>query len=387
MDKLQSRDNKTKPSPNEILEQAYQEATSTLGVSTIKEENIRERIGLVSQGKGNKSCVRALLACALAKTYDPLLDIRKPYTKIGTPDVYSGRDYDEKYIGPFILKYALPCNETTAFLTPAFRNRNTTLTATFDLVGRPPQIYSAFLQLLADVHENKVLANDILIETIKSLIFNKSQNELRIRELYNNLKKEISGNILAAEAIIKIIEHHLSLSGSSRLPVLIVATIYKIAEKYLGEQVLPLEAHNAADKQTGSLGDLHITRNDNHHIVTVYEMKNRPVTSNDIELALIKITQHPSIHNYIFISTENVEQNVKDYASKMYARTGGIEIVVLDCLDFLRYFLHLFYRLREAFIDTYQEMVLNEPESAVSQNIKEALLLLRTAAEKTNISQ
>lgn len=68
----------------------------------------------------------------------------------------------------------------------------------------------------------------------------------------------------------------------------------------------------------------------------------------------------------------------------VYARTGGIEFVVLDCIGFLRHFLHLFHRLRMQFLEAYQELVLAEDESAVRQPLKEAFLALRIAAESAN---
>jgi DNA adenine methylase len=58
-----------------------------------------------------------------------------------------------------------------------------------------------------------------------------------------------------------------------------------------------------------------------------------------------------------------------------------VEIVVLDCVGFLRHFLHLFHRLRTDFLDAYQELLLAEPDSAVSHALKEAFLTLRKAAE------
>lgn len=72
---------------------------------------------------------------------------------------------------------------------------------------------------------------------------------------------------------------------------------------------------------------------------------------------------------------------MKEYATNIYEITGGIEIVILDCLSFLRHFLHLFHRLRMQFLEAYQTLVLAEPESAVSQPLKEAFLALRQAAE------
>ena len=54
---------------------------------------------------------------------------------------------------------------------------------------------------------------------------------------------------------------------------------------------------------------------------------------------------------------------------------------MLDCIGFLRHFLHFFHRVRIEFLNTYQSLVLDEPGSAVSQPLKEAFLTLRQAAE------
>ncbi|HXZ05551.1 MAG TPA: hypothetical protein VEH81_11995 [Ktedonobacteraceae bacterium] len=108
-------------------------------------------------------------------------------------------------------------------------------------------------------------------------------------------------------------------------------------------------------------------------------MKTRRVTQNDIDRALQKINY--KIDNYIFITTEDISEQVHDYAASIYERTGGIEVVILDCIGFLRHFLHLFHRLRMLFLEAYQELLLKEPESAVSQPLKEAFLALRQAAE------
>ena len=59
---------------------------------------------------------------------------------------------------------------------------------------------------------------------------------------------------------------------------------------------------------------------------------------------------------------------VSDHAATLYESTGGTEFVVLDCLGFLRHFLHLFHRRRGKFLDAYQSLV------------KAAFLALRAAA-------
>jgi DNA adenine methylase len=172
--------------------------------------------------------------------------------------------------------------------------------------------------------------------------------------------------------------------------VLVVAAAYQSASDRLGESFLPLEKHNAADKQTNSLGDVEITLLNDNSIVTCYEMKTKKVLVTDINNAVQKIYKYISntghkIDNYIFITTETIDKEVEDYAATFYEKTGGVEIVVLDCLGFLRHFLHLFHRLRMEFLQEYQKLVLDEPDSAVSQPLKEAFLALRQASESLEV--
>jgi len=120
-------------------------------------------------------------------------------------------------------------------------------------------------------------------------------------------------------------------------------------------------------------------------MVTRCEMKNKTVQQGDIDRALQKIAaQGKHVQNYIFITTEPVTDDVREYARSKYDETGGVEIAILDCVGFLRHFLHLFHRLRKDFLDQYQVLVLKEHDSAVSQALKEAFLALRQAAESAD---
>ncbi len=339
------------------------------------------RVENVCRNRFNRAPARFLLACLLAKIHNPRVDIRKPYTEIGSVDSYSGRTYDEAYIGPFVVQHDLPCRDTTAFLTPAFRNRSITLTPKVNLVGRPASLYQAVLELLADVHTGKVVAEDLMAEILRDLLAVQQETRQRMKALLTSLKSSGEGVPLAAEAIVSLIEQHLKSPRSSRLPVLVVAAAYKAASDRLREQSLPLRGHNAADEQTGAMGDVEVTLTNDSNVVTSYEMKTRRVTRGDIDLALQKIAQAGQpLDNYIFITTDVIEQEVKEYAVTMYDQYG-VEVVILDCIGFLRHFLHLFHRLRTHFLEAYQELVLAEPDSAVSQPLKEAFLALRQAAE------
>lgn len=368
--------------PIEILNAALRYANANIEQSLVADRQIREYADYVVRNLKNRAGVRLLMACLLAKLHRPHVDIRKPYTEIGDADSFSGRTYDEGYITTFINEHNLPCNSTTAFLTPALRNRNTTLTKDVNLVGKPPQLYQAVLNLLDDVYCGRIPADTLIAEIVRLLLIDRNERQQRIEALVATLNTTEDAVPLSSEDIVNVIEKHMSLKGASRLSVLVVAAAYQSAEEFLGEKVLTLEAHNAADIQTGALGDVEITLLADDEIITSYEMKNKRVTREDIERALQKLLlSGKRINNYIFITTETVDEEVQDYARSLYHETGGIEFVILDCIGFVRHFLHLFHRLRSRFLEAYQALILAEPQSAVSQPVKEAFLAMRQAAE------
>lgn len=368
--------------PSQILNRALARASANLSKPLVKDKGVRERTEYVCRCLRNRAGVRLLMACLLAKIDRPEVDPRKPYTEIGDRDTFSGRHYDEAFVTHFINEHRLPCNPTTAFLTPALRNIDQTLTTSVEIVGRPRQLYVDTIQLLDDVYARRVSAKDLLAEVIRLLLILREEKDQRMATLLAGLRHSEDAMPLSSEAIVNLIEQHLNCKNSSRLPVLIVAAAYHAAGDKLGEQLLPLRRHTAADQQTGAFGDVEIRLVNEDHVVTAYEMKMKRVTIDDIDRALQKIAYATArIHNYIFITTDVIEDAVKAYAAEAYERTGGTEIAILDCVGFLRHFLHLFHRLRIAYLDAYQALVLAEPDSAVSQPLKEAFLALRQAAE------
>ena len=324
-----------------------------------------------------------LMTCALAKIHRPLVDIRKPYTEIGGEDCFSGRaEYDEAYVWPFAFEHGLPVNSTTAFLTPGFRTINVPLASPLVISGRPKRMYVDIIQLLDDVHQGRITAEDLLVETLRQLVQLEQEDNSRIQQSLDKLNTADPSIPLSSQDIVSLIARHLGSPKSSRLPVLVVAAAYKTAMDRLGEYVRPLYSHNAADLQTGALGDVEIAIADDNSLVTSYEMKAKQVTKQDIDLAVQKVANSGMrIDNYIFITTATIDKDVAEYAVSLYRATSGIEFAILDCIGFLRHFLHLFHRLRLDFLNAYQELVLEEPRSAVSQPLKVIFLALREAAE------
>ena len=368
--------------PEEILQDVQQRAADTLNTSVVTDPVIRERVDYVCRCMKNRAGVRLLMSCLLGHMDKPTVDPRKPYTKIGGTDSFSGRTYDERYLTKFINEHRLPVNSTTAFLTPTLRNINHALTTDRELVGSPPDLYKKTLELLEDVALKRIPADVLFVETVRVLMLLRDEKLARMDSLLDALDRTEGALPLSSESIVTLIGQHLACKNASRLPVLVVAAAYEAAGARLSESMLPLNSHNAADLQTGSLGDVEICLKGEDLVVTAYEMKMKRVTQDDIDAAITKIARSSNrIHNYLFVTTDVIDPLVAEYASTFYEKTDGTEIAILDCIGFLRHFLHLFHRIRADYLNAYQTLVLNEPDSAVSQTLKEAFLALRQAAE------
>ena len=365
--------------PEQILDRIFKKASMAVQ-PIIKNRAIVERVETVCRTQ--HASIRLLMSCLLGKLINPKVDPRKPYTEIQDTNCFSGRAIDEKYLATFLTKHELPCQSTTAFLTPVFRTNNRPLTLDIKLEGRPQNVISATIQLLDDVVKKRVSSENLFSESVRVLIGIRDENKTRMESLLKSMRTIASNFSLSSNDILVLIQQHLLCKKSSRLPVLIVAAAYRSVENKMGERVLSLNSHTAADLQTGALGDVEICLENDDAIVTVYEMKMKRVVKNDIDLAVKKIVRSSCrIHNYIFITTERIEHECDEYATEFYEKTGGTEIAILDCLGFLKHFLHFFHRFRKDFLDHYQELVLAEPDSAVSQSLKEAFLTLRKNAE------
>jgi hypothetical protein len=366
--------------PIEILNAALARAVADLEKREVSKKANRERVERVARDTRNRACVRLVLACMLAKVHQPSVDPRCPYTEIEGAGTFSGRSCDEGFISAAIQAHRLPVNSTTAFLTPALRNIDYALTPDRAVIGRPPELYADALHLLEEVAKKRETAAAVLTDVLRELLSLRNERDTHLAALQASLKQPGVAVPLSSEGIVTLLQQHLASPHSSRLPVLIVTAAYQAASCLLGESAKVLSGHNAADEQTGAAGDVEICLTSDDKVRTVYEMKQKPVTIWDVNRGIEKLTNLPAVNNYIFITTDLIDPTVHEYAVGVYQRTGGIEFAILDCIGFVRHFLHLFQRHRTAFLDAYQALVLAEPDSAVSFALKQAFLALRQAA-------
>jgi len=112
-------------------------------------------------------------------------------------------------------------------------------------------------------------------------------------------------------------------------------------------------------------------------------MKTRRIAINDLERAAQKVAGSASkVDQYVFITTAPIDASIHEHAAYL-SKQLGIEFMVFDCIQFLKHFIHLFYELRMAFLDRYEQLLLREPESAVSYELKQKFLELRAAAQQS----
>ena len=364
------------------LELIYQNVVGSKKSNFVANEEIAKKILSVCKCESNKAPIRYLMSAMIAKYDNPNIDTRQPYPKLGDKS-FAGRSIDEGIVQSFIHKYDLPCNDTTAFLTPAFRTIETAITKSTFEKCRPASVYYNMMDVLDYVEGHSKEAPNILSQIIHDLLMVKETNKIRmtqsLEELANEKKQELS-----SEEITTLLYQHLQCRGSSRLPVLMITAAYQSVQHLTKETHRPLLAHNAADKQTGAIGDIEITLTGDDSTVTCYEMKKKQVSTDDIHVVINKLKKlEHKPDNYIIITTESISKEVKDLAYSIYGKLG-VELAVLDCIGFINHFLHFFHRYRTDFLNHYQELVLTEPNSAVSQPLKEVFLSLRKVAESNN---
>ncbi|GEM_PF-1259066 len=359
----------------EILERLYSYAETSKLSLNLSEEVERNLDILVHSNVG--APVRVLIALLLAKLIDPEVNILYPVARgVKEKGAFSGRKVDENCVQVLVSRYKLPLIRTTGFLTPAFRTLSLPIPEKLgEVVGKNKQVYNAFSSIVHKVHYGELRAYDVLLALLQRLILLKRRREELLSERLQNLE----GLAVSVEDIVAVLKQLLTLPRASRIPVLITAALHKTIEACLGYRVKPLESHTAADSKTGNLGDVELVLDDGS-VVKVYEIKSKKVTEADIYIALRKISaldeqERKKLKQYLFITTEQTEESVLLETRKVYKKTG-IEMAILDCIDFVRYFLHLFFPLRGKFVENLTQLIVAEPDSAVSYKIKEHYLNL-----------
>lgn len=134
--------------------------------------------------------------------------------------------------------------------------------------------------------------------------------------------------------------------GASRLPVLALYAVYtellKELQRYNGKMLKPLEAHSAADSQTGSIGDIEVLNTDGSAFEAV-EVKHQIVVSKAIVDSVKQKIKGSRVDRYYILTTSPSHEpsaEVLAEAEKIQ-KLLGTQVIVNGVIPTLRYYLRL----------------------------------------------
>jgi DNA (cytosine-5)-methyltransferase 1 len=135
--------------------------------------------------------------------------------------------------------------------------------------------------------------------------------------------------------------------GASRLPVLALYAVYSVLidqlDRYKGMTLKPLEAHSAADSQTGAIGDIEIAHKESGEVFEAVEVKHDiPINDRIIQDAAKKIMDKNVDRYYILTTNANCEPD--EELSKAIFKIKAMyncQLIANGLVPSLKYYLRL----------------------------------------------
>ncbi len=154
--------------------------------------------------------------------------------------------------------------------------------------------------------------------------------------------------------------------GASRLPVLALYAIYTVLleelRRYEGKELKPLEAHSAADAQTGAIGDIEIVNSDGSAFEAVEVKHGLVITTAMVDSAKQKIRGSQADRYYI-LTTHHQHEPSEDVLAEVETvkKLLGCQLIVNGVIPTIKYYLRLLTN-PGAVLPAYVK-VLNEDEA------------------------
>ncbi len=319
---------------------------------------------ILEHQENRKGILAVLVTLLVKKLHTPSQDIRLHQAKF--EGGFSGRTLDTKVVTPFLREKRFPHMSESGWLTRSLEQAHP-YDREYPGSIRPPELKSAFLGLIHSAQERGWgLAEHFLLVLFVGLIGARDRNK--------NLVLSRPVNLSVAEVVDKLKQHcHATTPGASRLPVLAIYSILGIlareTERYRDCEVLPLEAHTAADSRTRLVGDVNIV-DANGALFEGYEIKhNVPITVGLIQTSFEKLQTTPVERFYILTTYSQEDYGQFDSDIRRVARTHGCQLIVngVDCT--LAYYLRLINNTRE-FVNAYVTNLETDP--AINFDLKES---------------
>lgn len=291
--------------------------------------------------KASTGYLNVVTSLAIKAVYEEKVDVRYHQTQIQSqtdrPAGFNFRVVSEKTVYPWMEHHEFH-GAKSGWQTRTFERPKPYLLTYDENIG---SIKDAFLTTYDEVEKNPHGA-------IYALAF------LMLRRIELREKSKITlavPNISDVMQITALFSEHFFYSyndskGASRLPVLALYAVYTVLVKELrrfeGKHLKPLEAHSAADSQTGSIGDIEVLNEDGTPFEAVEVKHMIPINKAIIDSAKQKI-RGSRVDMYYILTTSRQHEPAKDVLDETdnIKRLLGTQMIVNGVVPTIKYYLRL----------------------------------------------
>ncbi|MCZ4328511.1 hypothetical protein [Castellaniella denitrificans] len=299
------------------------------------------------------------LTLAAYKVIDSRQDIR--LHKSEHPGGFSARSIDNAGTVPFLQAHSLYYNVETHWLSQTFSFAGPYLP---DLVlkTQPKLAGPLMLKVVNAIQsaQNPVAFSKAVLEIIfGELIDARNRGKIPLEKPQN----------LSIDQTITLLKEHFFRGyekNSPRLPQVAIYAIYQCIiptmNRYEGLTLGPLERMKAANRKSGSVGDVDVNK-DGEPFEAV-EIKFQIGISREHVAEAIQKIKTASVKRYLILSTSGIAEGESSEVKKLadgFRRSNGCEIIVNGVLDTLKYYLRLIDS-PSSFINRYTALVEGDPD-------------------------
>lgn len=293
----------------------------------------------------------------------PSQDVR--YHQANMENGYSGRNFDTKYITPFLKsKQFYGAMKESGWLT---RSLEQNLPYNLEYPGKinNKEVKLAFLNILHYIENNNADPMRYLLALIKGSLIEKSKKSVI---LINPIESESS---LSINDIISKLNDHFYFKyksrGASILPVIALYSVYQCVieefDRFRDKNLDLLASHTSSDRSSGATGDI-VVRNPNNTLYEVVEVKFEiPIDKTMVQDAYKKISQTP-LQRYYILSTKGCIASQHEELQEIISNIRyehGCQVILNGVIPTLKYYLRLLSNT-DNFIEKYLYNLINHNE-------------------------
>jgi DNA (cytosine-5)-methyltransferase 1 len=290
--------------------------------------------------ESQKGVFTVLITLGIHKILNNNQDIR--YHQTTLDNGFSGRTVDTKYITPTLKELKLPSMSESGWLTRSLEQPYP-YTLTYEGKISNKKVKKSFLELVDFINNTPVLVNQIIYLLLKKSIKIREDNKVEIIKINN--PDHVSIDKLMS-VLMDYMKSQYSVSGGSKIPVIIFYSIYQILinelKRYDNCTLKELGFHTTCDKTSKSSGDIEIYKGST--LFESVEIKfDINIDSHIVNRVIEKIHRfNPS--RYYVLSTSGVSSSdVIDINNKIFELgvEHGCQLIVNGLYTTLKYYMRL----------------------------------------------